>query len=230
MTMIRINLIAEKKTGAPKAAKKPTRQQSEIQENLIIIVMILIALAVCFFLFRNVQNQLDMERSENSRLTKEYKELEVWNKRKEDLDIQKILLNEKIQKIRNLKDNREGPVKVMEDVFNALPESVWFQSITQGFDKNLVQASGSNRTAFQPGSRNLGEPALVKVTGFAKTTESITSFADRLLELDTRYKETELNNIEQIDTDDGKVYAFEIFFRVLPGSGAPDQSPPEDGG
>jgi len=225
MTMIRINLIAEKKAGAAKTIKiKTPREQSQIQENLIIVVMALVAGIICFLLYRNVKQKLEDAQAENRRLTAEYKELEIWTKKKEDYEIQKILLNEKIQKIRDLKNRREGPVKIMEDVFNALPDSVWFSTISQGYDRKLVQASDKDRTAFAPGPRNMGDPALVKVTGYAKTTEAITNFADRLLKLDARYFDTELNNIEQTDdpSGGGKAYFFEIFFKVRSGLGAPD--------
>ena len=218
MTMIRINLIAEKKAGAPKAAKKPSRQQSEIQENLILIIGVAIAVAVVFFMWNSVTKSLDAEVAKNKKLTVEYNKIKHYQEKKERYEIQKELLNEKIQKISDLKDLREGPVKLMEDIYNALPDSVWLSSIWQGYNRKLTLATRSEGKAFSPG-KNLGEPALVQVVGFAKTTESVTNFANRILSLDSRYYNTELNNYSRVGEKDGsKEYRYEIFFKVKRGS------------
>ena len=217
MTMIRINLIAERKAGAPKVAKKPSRQQSELQENLILIIGVAIAAAVVFLLWNKVDKELNKELSRNAELQAEYQKVKPFEEKQEEYEIQKELLNEKIQKISELKDLREGPVKLMEDVYNALPDSAWLISIWQGYNRNLAVASRSEGIVFSPG-RNLGEPALVKVSGLAKTADSVTNFANKILNLDKRYYDTELNNYTRIANEDGvKEYRFEIFFKVRRG-------------
>ena len=82
MTMIRINLIAEKKAGAPKAAKKPTRQQSEIQENLILIIGVAIAVAVVFFMWNGVTKNLEAETAKNRKLKAEYEKVKHFQEKK----------------------------------------------------------------------------------------------------------------------------------------------------
>jgi Tfp pilus assembly protein PilN len=218
MTMIRINLIAEKKAGASKAAKKPSGQQSEIQENFVLILFVVVSIALVAIIWNSVNNKLNEVRAENKRLTDEWKQVQGYQAEKEDYEIQKVLLSRKIAKISELKDLREGPVKLMEDVANALPESAWLKSIWQGYDRNLAQATRTEGTVIVPGPRKLGEPSLVMVTGQAKTADAVTNFTTRILNLDSRYYDTELNNYTQVEEEDGsKGYRFEIFFKVRQG-------------
>lgn len=223
MTMIRINLIAERKAGAPKAVKKTSEQQSEIQENLILIVLVLAAAGIVYLMVSNLNGKLRAEQARFARLDQQYNSLKKYEQEQEDYEIQKELLNEKITKISDLKDLREGPVKLMEDVANALPESAWLVSIWQGFDANLAKATRSQGRVIVPGGGSRLEPALVKVEGLAKTADAVTNFTDRIQKLDVRYYDTELNNYAQVeDSDDGsREFKFEIFFKVRRGSPQP---------
>ena len=225
MSMIRINLIAERKAGASKAAKKPASQQSEIQENMVLILFVLVAIAVGAYIWNGVSNKLKDAQAEQVRLKKEWEQVKGYQAEKEDYEIQKELLNEKITKISELKDLREGPVKLMEDVANALPESAWLESIWQGYNKKLAEATRSEGMVIKPGKRALGEPSLVMVTGSAKTADAVTNFTTRIINLDSRYYDTELNNYLQFEEEDGtKGYRFEVFFKVRLGTA------PDDGG
>jgi Tfp pilus assembly protein PilN len=213
MTMIRINLIAEKKAGSTKAAKKVSTQQSEIQENLILIVSILLAFLLFMGMRHLIKSELVKKQAEEARLKKEWDEVKHWKDKKLEYEIQKELLNEKIQRISELKDRKQGPVKLMEDVANVLPESVWLQSIQQGYNNNLVQPSAKNRASLKPPSSNVGQPALVKVSGFANSTEAITNFANQILSMDSRYDRTDLNVIKRVGSGIQE-YSFDIYFEV----------------
>ena len=228
MTMIRINLIAEKKAGAPKAVKKTTRGQSEVQEYLVLIVCALAAAGVFFFLKNRVETEYNNQLALETKLKQDYEKVKHWKEQKENMEIQKELLNEKIQKISDLKDRREGPVKLMEDVANVLPESVWLGGIEQGYNANLIQPTGAGRTALKPTGRNLGEPNLIKISGYAKTTEAITSFARKFIDLEMRYFEHDLNNI--VRDPDSSLYSFELYFKVLGKTGAEGAAKPQQGG
>lgn len=218
MTMIRINLIAEKKAGASKAAKKPSGQQSEIQENAVLILFVVLSIALVAIIWNSVSKRLEEVRAENRRLNQEWKQVQGYQAEKEDYEIQKVLLSRKIAKISELKDLREGPVKLMEDVANALPESAWLESIWQGYNKDLARATRSEGTVIVPGPKTLGDPSLVMVTGQAKTADAVTNFTTRILNLDSRYSDTELNNYSQVEEEDGaKGYRFQIFFKVKQG-------------
>ena len=226
MTMIRINLIAEKKAGAPKAAKKPSRQAGVVQEYLVGIVCVIIAFGVCYFMYSSVQRELNRELSKQRKLNAEYDKVKHWQDKKLEYEIQKELLNEKIQKITDLKDRREGPVKLMEDIANALPESVWLEYIQQGYSGKLTKPVAKNRKSATP-SKNLGDPALVMVKGYAKTQDAITNFANKVINLDSRYYATDLNNLSQKTEEERKQYEFELYFKVKLGV---DAAEPEKGG
>ena len=228
MTMIRINLIAERKPGSQKAAKKTSRQSNELQDNLILIVLVALAVGMVVLMWQMVSRQLDRENAENRRLRAEWKKVEKYQEKKDRLELRKELLNEKIQKISELKDRREGPVKLMEDIHNALPEAVWLQSVEQWYDKNLALPTRSEGQVKEIGE-GMSQPAMVRVAGFAKTPDAVTNFASRILALDKRYTDTELNHWQKQKNDrEGvttKEYQFTIFFKVRKG-----ETVTEDGG
>jgi len=221
MTMIRINLIAEKKAGAPKVAKKSSRQPTWVQDNVILIVAGLIAIGLAAYLFHTVKKELEAKVQEKAELQKTYNSLKIWETKKEEFEIRRQLLIEKIQKISDLKENRDGPVKLMEDVANVLPESVWLASIAQGYDSNLVKPSRKGGKAAKPGSKNIGSSRLIRIRGFARTTDAITNLARAFIKLDERYKKTDLNNYEEVNDASGQ-FEFELFFELekVPGESA----------
>lgn len=216
MTMIRINLIAEKKTSAPKPVKRESKQASDLQENIILLALVGVALLVFFSMRHFTKAELNATRNEEQRLKRDYEQNWAhWKEKKLDYEIQKELLNEKIQKISELRNRRQGPVKLMEDVINTMPESVWLESVTQGFNKELTIGKGSERKADTP-SKNLSDPRMVRVTGFAKTADSITNFADRLYRLDDRYQKVDLSVLRRMEAEGtgDKQFRFEIYFEI----------------
>ncbi len=213
MTMIRINLIAERKAGAPKAVKKSSGQASEIQENLILILLSLAAIGLVAFLWTSAQSELRAKQEEKTKLQAQYDKLKDWPKKKEEYELQKQLLNEKIKRISELKDLREGPVKLLEDVYNIRPESVWLESITQGYEKSDLLATAAGR--HDPGLGSpVGNSNLVRIIGYASSQEAITQFANQFMTMDTRYKKTDLNRISRVQTPDTLLYKFTLWFEV----------------
>lgn len=212
MTMIRINLIAEKKTGAPKAAKKPSGQTSELQENMILIISFFIAALICGVIYMNVNNQLSEARSREAALKKEWAGLKKWQDKMDEYEIRKKLLNEKIQKISDLKDGRQGPVKLMQDIHNLIPESVWLTSIHQGYDKSLLRATASGRKSASAW-KNVGSKYLIRLSGRASSQEAITNFANRVIAMDKSYHKTDLNEITRV-RGRNLVYSFNLYFEI----------------
>jgi len=222
MTMIRINLIAEKKAGAPKVTKKSSQQPAWLQDNLILIFSGLLAIGLGAYLFHTVKKELTAKQEERERLQKTYDSLKIWEAKQEEFEIQRQLLIEKIQKISDLKDNRQGPVKLMEDIYNVLPESVWLGSIRQGYNSNLVKPSRKGGKAAKPSGGNIGDSRLVLITGYARTTDAITNLARAIINLDERYGKTDLNSFDK-DEKTGQ-YMFNLYFELkkAKGDSAPD--------
>jgi Tfp pilus assembly protein PilN len=229
MTMIRINLIAERKTGAPKAVKKPTGRESELKDNFILIIGALAAVLV-FMGLRHIANKEDRTvAAEKVRLESEWEKVKIWKEKKREYEIQKELLNEKIQKISELKDRREGPVKLMEDIANVVPDSVWLGSIRQGYDKDLLKPSAKNRKVQKMPGKAAGKPYEIIVSGYANSAEAITNFANKILTMDSRYKKSSLNDYSQ-KGNGPQEYAFNIYFEIKKKGSLTDTDVDAEGG
>lgn len=220
MTMIRINLIAERKAGAAKTPKKTTRQASELEENLVLIVMVLVALGACYAHYYVFKQELRELESQRIALQAEYDKLKIWIEKREQFEIQKELLNEKIQKISDLKDRREGPVKLMEDIHNVLPESVWLTDVTQGLDKGLLSTTRPGRERARAGNqRGITNIKEVRISGYAKNTDAITTFARSVQGMEDRYSELDLNQYglaDDKDIEEGSGFKFMLYFKIQP--------------
>ncbi|MCB1042131.1 MAG: hypothetical protein KDC35_04300 [Acidobacteria bacterium] len=213
--MIRINLIAERKASAPKAAKS-TAQYSELQENIVLIAFVALALIVFMVRRTMLNNERTALQTTKTNKEKEYKAVEKWKDLQLDYEVQKELLNEKIQKISQLRDRRQGPVKLLEDVFNNTPSSIYLATIEQGYDKRLVEKPGPGQAVFNPGS-NPGAPNMFKITGYSKTIDAASTLANRLFAI-PRYTDGSLNTvIEQEKGDVQGEFLFTIFFKTTSG-------------
>lgn len=101
MTMIRINLIAEKKQGAAKATKKASKQSPQVQQmqdNMIIVALVLVGLITAYFWNSSFSTKAEQKEAELSQLKAEYEKLKVWEEKQKDFEIKKKLLDQKIQK------------------------------------------------------------------------------------------------------------------------------------
>lgn len=230
MTMIRINLIAEKKATSGKGPKKAAAAAggggggagrfSEIQDNLIIVVAMVLALVVVLGMRHVIKKELNEVSAENRRLTQEWDEVKHWQAEKETYEIRKLLLNEKINKISSLKDTREGPVTMLEDLYNILPDSVWVLEIKQGYNAQLVTPTKNNRTNYGLPA-NLGRPVDFLIVGRANSPEAMTNFTNKLRSFQTRYRNVTLNNFS-VDRE-SNVVDFNLYFEIIPNSSAATQ-------
>jgi len=224
MTMIRINLIAEKKATAPKAVKKQASggAQSELQENAILIVSFLVAVAIAMGITYFIKNEYKKVRAEELRLQAEWEEVKIWQERKENYEIRKELLNDQIAKISALKDSREGPVQLMTDVYNIMPDSVWLSDVRQGYKIDLVKPSKPSRKVTKLPGRNLGAEREYRLRGFASSPEAATTYANRLREMDATYKNVMLNDLERTEVEDNEegpgAFLFHLYFELEPKS------------
>lgn len=217
--MIRINLIAERKAAAVKTTKKKPQVASDLQENLILILCILIAVGWLGYQYHNYSSKLNALNTEKQQKDSEYKELAIWKEKQLDYDIRKELLSEKIRKISDLKSRREGPVKLLEDIFNNTPSSVYLESLEQGYDKRLVSPTQKGQKVFSPGN-NIGPPNMFKITGYSKTMDAASTMANRLFSLDERYKDGELQRVEINEGEDSSDFRFLIFFKTKADGGS----------
>jgi type IV pilus assembly protein PilN len=124
--MIKINLVAE--TPAAAATKKRRRPEFSLgakQGDVILLITIAVAAAVVgtrWFILDTTRDNLKAEEAQKRR---ERDELKPFIDKVEELERKRETLKHKIEVINDLKNNQQGPVRIMDEVSRALPELVW---------------------------------------------------------------------------------------------------------
>ena len=124
--MIKINLVAEAPAAA--AAKKRRRSQFSLgarQGDVILLITLAVAAAVVgtrWFILDSTRDRLKAEEAQKRR---ERDELKPFILKVEELERKRETLKHKIEVINDLKNNQQGPVRIMDEVSRALPELVW---------------------------------------------------------------------------------------------------------
>jgi len=114
--MIRINLLPTK------AAQK---KETVIQQLVVGVVVLALALGYCMVVNRDVQKQIDNENATINDLNAKIKQLNTVIKQVENFKKKKRDLNRKISTIQKLDDQRSGPVKLLEDFTYIVPRKAW---------------------------------------------------------------------------------------------------------
>lgn len=188
--MIRINLLPVR------AAQKKERLRSQVT---ILILSVIGTVSVCVLVWVSlsakvdeVQNQIAAKNSEIARLKKTIGEVDQFKKLQKEL-------REKLDILAELKANRSGPVRLLDELSRTIPEKVWISSFNE-----------------------LG--GAIVITGFGLTEESVADFMRRLEE-SSFYKDIELDVLEQKVSDGRDTQSFKIRCSVESQvkSGAQDQ-------
>ena len=110
--MIRINLLPIKKSRRAEAL----RTELTLAGIGLLAVVVLAALIQVFMLAR--QNEAE---AENGRLTKKIEEMQAVVTRVEEIEALKVDLQKKLQVIKELKANKSGPVRLLDELAQATP-------------------------------------------------------------------------------------------------------------
>ena len=127
--MIKINLVAEAPAAAVVQAERPKFSLGAKQGDIILMIV----LASGRHRGRHPvvppdqQAHSDLREVERER-RRERDELLVYIKKVEELEARREALRHKINVINELKQNQQGPVRIMDEVSRALPELVWLTS------------------------------------------------------------------------------------------------------
>jgi len=139
--MIRINLLkAEKK----EFEEKPADQELEVKERkkgapsgALILVLFIIAIAALVFIqkrsLNNERTMLDTARQEEKRLQTALQQLQ-------QVEQQKLLLEQKISLINQLKFQQSIPIRIMTVISRSLPDWVWLTEAS--YERQRVQIKG----------------------------------------------------------------------------------------
>ncbi|HSL19866.1 MAG TPA: PilN domain-containing protein [Methylomirabilota bacterium] len=135
--MIKINLVSEAPAAAVTKRKRPEFSLGAKQGDIILVSVLAIAVAVSgtwWFLLKNKLGDLKEVQRER-RIERD--ELKPFIEKVEELEAKRALLKRKVEVINDLKQQQQGPVRILDEVSRALPELVW---LTQ------LKMSGNNLT------------------------------------------------------------------------------------
>ena len=185
--MIKINLVREGRAvrgagAGPTIAAAPTAGPSNVNNVLIIggvILGLLIGLGWWFWEKRTLsekQETVSVKTTEAQRLEAIIKEVEDYQKRKDNLQ-------KRIDLINQLKQGQKGPVRIMDQISKDLPDLVWLDKLTMSGGVITIEGRGLNPNAIANFVENVKsdaffeEPDLSSVTGLtASSTTPVYSF------------------------------------------------------
>ena len=153
--MIKINLVREGRAvrgggAAPVMAPAVAAAQASAganANNIIIVVFLLAALiagGVYWFVMdgkrKDIQEQVTSKQAEAQKLEKIIKDVEDYQRRKDNLQ-------KRIDLINQLKQNQKGPVRVMDRISQDLPDLVWLDHMTLAGPNVSLNGRGLNPNA-----------------------------------------------------------------------------------
>ncbi len=183
--MIRVNLLPIKKS----------RRQEALRTELTLAGLALLGLVLLIAVVQ-VWTQLSVSeaQAENGRLKAKIEEMKAVVARVEEIEALKADLQKKLQVIKELKANKAGPVRLLDELAQATPEKLQLTSLEE-------------------------KEGLVKLAGVSVSNEVISQFLSNL-EGSAYLREVYLNAIEQKDVDGVKLKSFSITMRlIVPGTG-----------
>lgn len=140
--MIKINLLPTK------AARK---KETTYAQLIIAGAALFIAFGFCFFLNRMMQGKLDNEQVVINDLNAKLNKLKSVIEKVEEYKKEKQDLESKIGAIKQLNNQRTGPVRFLEEFSNILPERAWittFKEVEKAVTLEGVAADGPTVTTF----------------------------------------------------------------------------------
>lgn len=143
--MIKINLVREGRApvrGAAGGGASAAGGGAANANNLIIVAFLVIAalLAGGWYLVKSRElaakiADKELKQVEAQKLEAIIKEVEAFEKRKEDL-------KKRIDTINDLKQNQKGPVRVMDRISQDLPDLVWIDKLSLDGGQKTIEVNG----------------------------------------------------------------------------------------
>jgi len=178
--LIKINLVREGRAvrgagAAPGVTAAAAAGPSNVNNILVVsglILGVLVGLGWWFLQKRTLaerQETVSVKTSEAQRLESIIKEVEDYQKRKDNLQ-------KRIDLINQLKQSQKGPVRIMDQISKDLPDLVWLDKLTMSGGLISIEGRGLNPNAIANFVENIKsdkffeEPDLSSVTGIAAAT------------------------------------------------------------
>jgi len=181
--MVKINLIAEGKKAVTRKSKAGAAASGPRDlSQLFLLAGLVVGLAIWGGYWFYLKHEIAVRAEKIAEHETEVRRLEGIIKEVEDYKIKKAALEHKISVINDLKQNQQGPVRIMDQVSRALPELLWLEQ---------MEVVGSN----------------ISVTGSAFNINAIANFIENL-DKAAEFQEPILKD----STRAGQVYNFGINF------------------
>ena len=183
--MIRINLLPVKKS----------RRQEIVQRELLIAGIglgLLVLLLASLFLYRSAE--INNARAGNEDLKRKIEEMKAIVAQVDEAEKFKADLQKKLTVIKELKANKAGPVRMLDELAQAVPDKLQLTALDE-------------------------EGGLIKLTGTAVSNEVISQFLSSL-EQSEYFGDVFLNAIDQTVKDGVKLKSFSVTMQlIIPGMG-----------
>lgn len=166
--MIQINLLSGREGSPKKVPKESTAVTSfsaiEGESNAIMVVAAivfivgLVGVGVWGYMLHSKKEALSRDLSRKKQELKTYQGLiEQQNQFK----ARKEMLERKEQTIVQLKDRQSKPMKLLEEIYNRCPDSVWFESIEQKGNSVTIKGRAKNTEAANQFYQDLSQSPLI---------------------------------------------------------------------
>ena len=183
--MIKINLLAEAKPAKKKKGVAALGGAGRL--NLLLILGgLAIGVIVVGVQWWVEASRLAEQEEKNRQARQEVTRLEAVLKEVKDFEDKKANLQKKVDLINQLRQNQRGPVRLMDEVSNALPDLLWLERMD--VKGNIISVSGK---AFNP-------PA---VANFLENLKRVPSF-----------QEPKVENITAASVGTASLYSFQLSF------------------
>ncbi|HUK13563.1 MAG TPA: PilN domain-containing protein [Thermoanaerobaculaceae bacterium] len=163
--MIKINLLVEAR--AEKVARAPLISLGAANlNNYILIGLIVVGLAVVGVRYWKLSSALNAVKADIATNQREYERLKPIIAEVENFKRRNAELKHKIDVIEQLKQNQNGPVRIMDEISKALPDLLWLTNMTLSGNVVTLQGQALNENAVAnfisnlSGSPFFAEPSL----------------------------------------------------------------------
>jgi len=147
--MIRINLLAERRTAQGKGGPRlPRMDIGASAENLLYVAIVVLAVAFCGYTWWSLNRALDTVNKEVEQAQVVVEEVREGLRIIAELEKKKALVEKQVEIISGLKRARTIPVDLMNQVNVNLPDFLWFRSLTE--KQNQLSLVGRATTSTAP--------------------------------------------------------------------------------
>lgn len=180
--MIKINLLPTK--------RKPPRKVTELQKQLIVAVMVLggVAAAMVFY-YVALNARIAAREREKAAANAEVARQDSLLKEVKNVEEERKKVTEKIGVIEQLKKNQQGPVRLLDEVSKAIPNTVDITSFTEsGGNINLAGEAFSNEDVVKFVDRLKASPHIADVYLLETSQKTKESYEIYEYKLQFKYK------------------------------------------